>query len=143
VPPAPEDVPPALDAWTFPYARALEWRLVAGDPLGPGPAAVWSRARIPVVGGEEPSGLQRAVLTGDSGNGISAALDWTAWSFVNIDLDVHLSRPLVGAWVLLDAQTRYESSGTALAASALSDRRGPVGRGAQTLLVLPRQQGSA
>ena len=96
---------------------------------------------IAVVDGEEPSGLQRAVLTADSGNGVSASLDWNAWSFVNIDLDVHLSRPLVGEWVLLDAATRYEPTGTALAASALSDEQGPAGRAAQKLVVTPRVSG--
>lgn len=124
--------------WTFPYAQALDWRVVGGDPVGAGPATVWSRASIPVVPDEDPSGLQRAVLSADSGNGVSATLDWAAWSFVNIDLDVHLSRPLVGEWVLLDATTRYEESGTALAASSLWDARGRVGRGAQTLVVTPR-----
>ena len=92
-----------MEAWEFPYGRAMEWRVVSGDPDGPGDGAAWSRTRIPVVAGEEPSGLQRAVLTADSGNGLSAALDWSRWSFVNIDLDVHLSRPLDGEWVLLDA----------------------------------------
>jgi hypothetical protein len=136
--PSPAETATTLTSWSFPYARALEWRVVDGDPVGPGPAAVWTRAGIPIVAAEEPSGLQRAVLTADSGNGISAGLDWNAWSFVNIDLDVHLSRPLIGAWVLLDAVTRYEATGTALAASTLSDERGPVGRGAQTLVVSPR-----
>jgi acyl-coenzyme A thioesterase PaaI-like protein len=136
--PGPEQSPTTMKDWTFPYARALEWRVVGGDPVGAGPATVWTRARIPVVPGEEPTGLQRAVLSADSGNGISANLDWAAWSFVNIDLDVHLSRPLTGEWVLLDATTRYEESGTALAASSLWDERGRVGRGAQTLVVTPR-----
>jgi hypothetical protein len=143
--PSPEAAPGAagepMTAWTFPYARALEWRVVSGDPAGPGPAAVWSRARIPVVAGAEPSGLQRAVLVADSGNGISAGLDWNAWMFVNIDLAVHLSRPLTGDWVLLDATSRYEATGTGLATSALSDVLGPVGRGAQALVVTPRSPG--
>jgi hypothetical protein len=136
--PAPEQSPATMTDWAFPYARALEWRVVGGNPTGAGPATVWTRARIPLVPGDEPTGLQRAVLSADSGNGISANLDWTTWSFVNIDLDVHLSRPLIGEWVLLDATTRYEESGTALAASSLWDERGRVGRGAQILLVAPR-----
>ncbi|HYJ75421.1 MAG TPA: thioesterase family protein, partial [Kineosporiaceae bacterium] len=135
--PSPDRATP-MTGWTFPYARALEWRTLAGDPLGAGPATVWTRALIPVVPGEEPSGLQRAVLSADSGNGVSSGLDWNAWSFVNIDLDVHLSRPLVGEWVLLDAASRYEESGTGLAASSLWDERGRVGRGVQTLVVTPR-----
>jgi Thioesterase-like superfamily len=137
--PPPDQTEATLQGWRFGYARAMEWRVVGGDPVGPGPATVWTRARIPVVPGEEPSGLQRAVLSADSGNGISANLDWSAWSFVNIDLDVHLSRPLIGAWVLLDAATRYEAGGTGLAASSLWDERGRVGRGAQTLVVSPQQ----
>jgi hypothetical protein len=132
--------PPAMGGWGFPYAQAMEWRAVSGDPEGTGDAAAWSRSRIPVVAGDAPSGLQRAVLTADSGNGISAALDWNTWSFVNVDLDVHLSRPLEGEWVLLDATSRYERSGTGLAQSRIGDVLGPVGRGAQTLVVTPNEQ---
>jgi acyl-coenzyme A thioesterase PaaI-like protein len=133
--PGPETCPPAMTDWAFPYARAMEWRHVSGDPGGPGDAAAWARQRIPLLAGETPSGMQRAVLVADSGNGISAALDWDRWSFVNIDLTVHLSRPLVDAWVLLDARTRYEPNGTGLATSVLHDLNGVAGTGAQTLLI--------
>ena len=135
--PDPSACPPALTRWSFPYARALEWRRVSGDPDGPGDAAAWVRSRLPVLAGETPSGLQRAVLVADSGNGISAALDWARWSFVNVDLAVHLARPLRGEWVLLDAHSQY-GRGSGLATSLLSDRTGPVGRAAQTLLVSAR-----
>jgi acyl-coenzyme A thioesterase PaaI-like protein len=138
---APEDCPPVMEGWDFGYAKAMEWRSLAGDPEGFGDAAVWCRARMPLVEGEQPSGLQRAVLVADSGNGISAALDWTAWSFVNIDLDVHLSRPVDGDWLLMDARTRYQSTGTGLATSTLRDRRGVVGAGAQTLVIRSRSVG--
>jgi acyl-coenzyme A thioesterase PaaI-like protein len=136
--PAPDDCPPTLQRWQFPYSRALEWRVVSGDPEAPGDAAVWARQRFPLVHGEDPSGLQRAILVADSGNGISAALDWDRWIFVNVDLDVHLARPFAGPWVLLDAGTRYTSAGSALATSQLRDRHGVVGAGAQTLVVVPR-----
>lgn len=136
-PGVPEDHPPHA-AFDFPYAAAVEWRGVSGDAAGPGDAAVWARQRIPLVPGEEPSGLQRAVLLADSGSGVSAGLDWDQWLFVNVDLTVHLSRPLRGAWVLLDARSRYETTGTGLAVSDLSDVDGPVGRAAQSLLVSPR-----
>lgn len=136
--PGPDDCPPGLHSWQFPYRRALDWRTVSGDPEGPGDAAVWARQKHPLVDGEEPSGLQRAVLVADSGNGISAALDWSAWMFVNVDLDVHLARPFEGRWVLLDAVTRYTAAGSALATSGLRDGHGVVGAAAQTLVVLPR-----
>jgi hypothetical protein len=134
----PQASSPALTDWTFPYAQAMEWRQVSGDPGGPGDAAAWARQRIPLIEGEEPTGLQRAVMVADSGNGISAALDWDRWMFVNVDLVVHLSRRLDGEWVLLDARTRYEPGGTGLSTSVLSDEAGAVGTGAQTLLISPR-----
>jgi hypothetical protein len=133
--PGPAGCPPAMTDWAFPYARAMEWRHVSGDPGGPGDAAAWARQRIPLIEGETPSGTQRAVLVADSSNGISAALDWDRWSFANVDLTVHLSRPLVDEWVLLDARTRYEPGGTGLATSVLHDIDGVVGTGAQTLLI--------
>ena len=133
--PGPQACPPAMTDWAFPYARALEWRHVAGDPGRAGDAAAWARPRIPLVPGETLSGLQRAVLIADSGNGISAALDWDRWSFVNVDLAVHLSRDVRGEWVLLDARTRYEPGGTGLATSVLHDVDGAIGAGAQTLVI--------
>jgi len=51
---------------------------------------------------------------------------------------VHLSRPVTGEWVLLDARTRVESTGTGLATSVLRDQAGVVGEGAQTLVITPR-----
>jgi hypothetical protein len=139
--PAPEDCPAVMASWAFGYAKAMEWRAAAGDPEGFGDAAAWARARVPLVDGEEASGLQRAVLIADSGTGISAALDWNEWQFVNIDLDVHLSRPVDGDWLLLDARSRYQPTGTGLATSTLRDRRGVVGAGAQTLVITPRPGG--
>jgi len=43
-----------------------------------------------------------------------------------------------GEWVLLDARTELAEGGAGLATSVLSDRSGPVARGAQALLVAPR-----
>ena len=140
-----EPVPPPDDLaqvggrfWTsFPYARAVEWRPARGDADGPGDAAVWARPRIPLVAGEEPSGLQRAVLVADSSSGVSAGLDWASWQFVNVDLTVHLARPLVGDWVCLDARSGYAPSGTGLARATLHDQDGVVGASAQSLVVAP------
>lgn len=122
---------------SFAYARSIEWRPARGDADGPGDAAVWARPLIPLVAGEEPTGLQRAVLVADSSSGVSAGLDWSAWQFVNVDLTVHLSRPLVGAWVCLDARSGYAPAGTGLARATLYDVDGVVGSSAQSLVVAP------
>jgi Thioesterase-like superfamily len=95
-------------------------------------------ARQPILAGLSMSGLQRAVLVGDSASGISAELSWQTWSFLNIDLQVHLARPVEGEWLLMDAVTQLGPAGSALARSTLSDARGPVGATLQTLVLAPR-----
>ncbi len=118
------------------YHTAMEYRFVRGSFLEPGPATVWMRMRVPLVAGEEPSPLQRVLVAADSGNGVSAALDWRRFLFINTDLSVHLLREPVGEWVCLDAVTHVDGLG--LTDTALFDERGRIGRAAQTLLVRPR-----
>jgi hypothetical protein len=75
------------------------------------------------------------LVAADSGNGVSAALDFRRHRFVNVDLSVHLHRLPVGEWVCLDAVTTPEPTGVGLADTALWDERGAIGRSLQTLLV--------
>lgn len=123
---------------SFPYGDTIEWRAISGSLGTPGPGIVWARPRLTLVADEPLSGLQRVVLIGDSASGVSSELDFARWSFVNIDLDVHLSRPVEGDWVLLDARTTLGGHGAALARSTVSDTHGEVGCTAQTLLLAPR-----
>jgi len=118
------------------YHTAMEYRFVRGSFLEPGPATVWMRMQVPLVDGEEPSPLERVLVAADSGNGVSAALDWTRYLFINTDLSVHLLREPVGEFVCLDAVTHV--NGLGLADTALWDERGRLGRSAQTLLVRAR-----
>jgi hypothetical protein len=66
-------------------------------------------------------------------------LDWTRWTFLNVDLDVHLARPMLGDWLLMDALTRVGTHGAGLARSTLSDTAGVLGSTAQTLVLAPRR----
>jgi Thioesterase-like superfamily len=120
------------------YHTGMEYRFVSGAFREPGPATVWMRMRHPLVAGEEPTALQRVLIAADSGNGVSATLDWNRFLFINVDLTVHLHRLPAGEWVCLDAITIPESSGLGLADTALYDERGPIGRALQTLLVAER-----
>jgi hypothetical protein len=121
------------------YHTAMEYRFVSGAFLEPGPATVWMRMRAPLVEGEQPTPLQRVLVAADSGNGVSAALDWRRYLFINTDLSVHLLRPPAGEWVCLDAVTHVDGLG--LSDTALWDERGRIGRAAQTLLVRRRAMG--
>lgn len=127
------------EGWSGGYLDAMEWRAVRGGMDVPGPAAVWARQRVPLVDGEEPSGLQRLFTVADSGNGVSNFLDPRKWWFINSELTVHLRRPPAGEWLGLDATTLVGPQGVGTALSTLHDVEGPVGTGAQALLVRPRQ----
>jgi hypothetical protein len=118
------------------YHTGMEYRFVTGGFLEPGPATVWMRMRVPLVEGEEPTQLQRILVAADSGNGVSAALDWRRYIFINTDLSVHMMREPSGDWVCLDAVTHVDGLG--LADTALWDEEGRIGRAVQTLLVRER-----
>jgi len=124
--------------WVEGYLQAMEWRFVRGHFTEPGPSTVWGRMRHQLVPDEEPSPLQRVMILADSGNGVSSELDLGRWLFINPELTVHLHRMAAGEWICLDASTAISDGGVGLATSVLSDSDGPVGVGAQSLLVSPR-----
>jgi hypothetical protein len=125
------------------YHTAMEYRFLSGAFMETGPARVWMRMGVPLVPGEEPSPLQRVLAAADSGNGVSAALDWRSYLFINVDLSVHLHRMPAGDWVCLDAVTLPERNGIGLADTNLHDERGPIGHALQTLLVDQRRAGGS
>jgi hypothetical protein len=141
-PPAPDQLG-EVDAF-FPtgfdigYHTATEYRFAAGSFTELGPGIVWMRIRRPLVAGEEPSALQRVLAVADSGNGISATLDYARYLFINVDLTVHLHRLPAGEWVCLDSVTVPEPSGIGQTDTVLLDERGPIGLAAQTLMVTER-----
>ena len=120
------------------YHTAMEYRFLEGAFREPGPAKVWMRMRHPLVGGEQTSPLQRVLTAADSGNGVSATLDWRRFLFINVDLSVHLERMPAGEWVCLDAITLPQPNGVGIADTLLLDERGRIGRGLQSLLVSAR-----
>jgi hypothetical protein len=137
-PPPPSGGESSLPAfWTEPvaYHAALDWRFVDGDFDSPGPAATWTRLRVPLVSGEEATPLERLLVMADAASGISHVLDWTEWLFINVELGIHLERLPEGEWIAMDAVTRLSPSGAGLCMSVLSDERGRVGVSTQSLRV--------
>ena len=120
------------------YHTAMDYRFLDGAFTEPGPARVWLRMRQPLVAGEPTSPLARVLVAADSGNGVSAALDYRRHLFINTELTVHLVREPAGEWVHLDAVTYVGPHGIGLAESVLWDETGRLGRAAQTLLVRRR-----
>ena len=129
----------------FPFADAepgyhslVEARVAAGRMFS-GPCAVWLRMRHPLVAGETPGGVERALVAADSANGVSAVLDYRRFLFVNSDLTVNFLREPAGEWICLDAETWIGPDGGGLAEGRLYDEEGLVGRCTQSLAVRRRE----
>ena len=121
------------------HRTAMELRFVRGLFWEPGPATAWLRLRVPVVDEETPSPLMRVLAAADFGNGISMAVGFDRYLFINTDLTVYLHRLPNGEWICLDTATTLQRSGTGVAESALYDVHGPIGRSMQALLVDERR----
>lgn len=119
------------------YADLVETRAARGTIFS-GPCAIWFRLRHPLLENESPSVYQRVAVAADSGNGISAILDFNRYSFINSDLTINLLRRPVGEWVCLDARTCLGSNGCGLAESSLYDVEGLIGRATQSLAIRTR-----
>ena len=122
---------------TVGYGHLVENRLAAGRFFD-GPCAAWFRMNHPLIKGEQPSPYQRVAVAADSGNGISAALDFGKYIFLNCDLTINLFRRPEGEWICLEARSLFGANGCGLAESALYDERGVIGRATQSLAVRAR-----
>lgn len=116
------------------YHDLIEGRVAAGVYFR-GPSAAWFRMRHPLVAGEAPSALQRVAIAADSGNGISAILDFQRYIFVNSDLTINLLRQARGEWVCIDACTLLGPDGGGLAEARIFDAEGLIGRSTQSLAI--------
>lgn len=124
------------------YGDLVETRTARGTMFN-GPCAIWFRLRHPLVQGEQASAYQRVAVAADSGNGISAILDYQEYSFVNSDLTINLLRRPVGEWICLDARSCFGANGCGLAESSLYDIEGLIGRATQSLAVRKRSPAGA
>ncbi len=130
-PAPPEDCEEAARAGFFTddtaYVDGLEWRFLRGSWDEEGPAVCWTRMKVGLVEGEPITPLQHLLVMGDAASGISSALDWKAWMFINVDFSVVLERPPVGDWLSMDAETRFAGTGAAAAHAVYATAPGASG----------------
>jgi len=141
----PHQPPESLQTWSGSWRPGDEaYHLIGVENRSPsdfaelGPHFSWFRLRLPLIPGEEPSGLIRVCAAADFPNGISRVVDPRRVSFVNPDVTLYLHRHPVDEWVMVDARTWLEPNGVGVAEGALYDRRGRIGRSVQSLLVESR-----
>jgi acyl-CoA thioesterase len=141
LPPLPDAQPQSFFAGntTWGYGRATEWRTVSGGYQAvSGAAEIWTRVRIPLVAGRPLDGLARLLIVADSANGVSAPYPLSEWLFIPPGVTMHVHRPPVGEWVLLQARSDPGVDGIGLTEGTLSDLTGRCGTVTQPLLVARR-----
>lgn len=126
--------------WDVGYHTSLDYRFVAGAFTELGPATVWFRMRTALLPDVAPTPLQRVLVAADSGNGISASLDFARYLFVNADLTVHLHHEPSGEWVGMASRTIVSPDGIGLAETDLFDVTNAIGRSEQLLYVEERDR---
>ena len=109
---------PHGDGVPFPSGRFLE----------PGPATVWMRMRASAGRRRAAEPVSACAYRRRLGQRRQRRARLVAFSFINVDLSVHLHRMPASEWVCLDAITVPEPTGIGLADTALHDERGPIGR---------------
>lgn len=119
------------------YHRAMELRIEGSWPAAS--TRAWSRMRVPLVEGEEPSGWQRALCFADAAHGVAPGLDPREHLLLNPDLELALSRRPRGEWIGLDIHTTTSGIGTGLTRSRVVDLEGEVGGASAALVVRPRR----
>jgi hypothetical protein len=120
------------------YPDLVECRTAEGTFFR-GPCAIWFRLRRPLIEGEQPTAIERVAVAADSGNGISAILDFQRYVFVNSDLTIHLLRRPLGEWICIQAQTLLGAASSGIAEARIYDTLGLVGRSVQSLAVRRRE----
>src|SRR4051794_32403517 len=130
--------PPNFTGYKMFPGDGIEVSFVKGHLTEPGPATAWFRLRVPVVDDEPISQLQRTMAAADFGNGISSAVRWDQFTFVNPELTVFLLREPEGEWIGNDAVTAIDPGGIGLADGTLHDAHGPFARALQSLYVAKR-----
>jgi hypothetical protein len=124
-------------AGTRSFGAAMEMRWL-DDHRALGPARVWMRLRPALLDGAPASPLASLAAVADFGNGVSAALPFDSYVFINADLSIHLHREPRGEWIGLDARTLLPGGGSGMAECVLHDVDGPIGRSFQALVVEAR-----
>lgn len=135
--PAPQPQQSFVGVAPFGYGESLECRFVEGAFDRLGPAAVYARARVPLVANEPLTALERLTLLVDSANGISAPLPPSRYTFVPVELTVSVRRHPRTDWVGMSARTTIEPDGIGHTVAELFDEDGYLGTALQTLFVAP------
>jgi hypothetical protein len=139
--PSPDSViqPPSFvhgDGGITYHQHAVEHRMTHGGFGEAGPGTSWVSLLMPLIDGEETSGLCALLAAADFGSGISAVYESDdGVGLINADVSIALARPPLGPWIRVESETTVgPGTGLGLAVAELGDHLGPVGVATQSLL---------
>ena len=143
-PVAPWPNPADLPRFIFPFFRhevgyhqAIDLRIAYGQ-WGRTPVGFWTQPLVSLIAGQPLHPIERVMIIADAQSGMGVPLDPARYTFVNPDLNVYLERDPEDGWLGFDIRSVASSHGSGLSQSAIRDRRGLLGRSAQSLVVRPR-----
>ena len=115
------------------YMDGVEMRTAEGTPFRGGPAAIWIRQVIPLIGGEATDPMTRCGLFGDLGNGISALAPFNELLCINTDLSLYIARNPESDWIGMRSTTVTSGLGLGMTDSVVYDASGFVARANQSI----------
>ncbi|MGB3303133.1 MAG: thioesterase family protein [Gordonia sp. (in: high G+C Gram-positive bacteria)] len=98
-------------------------------------SALWIRAAIPLVLGEEMTNLEAMFAVLDVANGVGTALQPNEWSWMNMDTTVHLTGQPTSPWLGIDSDLVIGARGYGASFADLYDVTGFLGRSAQSDMI--------
>jgi len=114
-------------------ARTLR-RSLPGYAMG-----IYVKLLVPVVAGEPTPSISRAAAAADyASSTLAGGMNFDAWSFMNADLTLHLSRIPDDSWIGLVGTAVIDPNGSGLSVAQLFDPNGRLGQSVQSLVVESR-----
>ncbi|WP_413543429.1 thioesterase family protein [Citricoccus nitrophenolicus] len=126
-----EPFPDMYQRWPGGYIQSLQMRVAADHAAGHG--RCWSTTAVDMIAGEQTPDLVRLVGMVDTANGVAPVLPAGpgAFAFPNVDLQIHLYREPVGAWLGYATTSNLGSDGIGVTSAVLHDEHGAFGRSEQ------------
>ena len=104
--------------------------------MGSGRGTTWVQLPVDLIAGEPTTPLMRVAVLSDFSNGFAQLYLDSGTGFINADLTLNLHRLPDGDWLGIDAITRAQPNGIAIAEAELYDEAGLIGRVSQSNLTM-------
>ncbi len=107
------------------------------EPGDHGP--VWMRMTADVVAGLPITPAERIAVAADLCAGFAPILPFKDWSSANLDISLHVRRPPVGEWLVIDSDHQSAGNGIGIATARFGDAQGLFANATQTTFLDKRK----